>query len=195
MKLPRKILLLDFFILVFALGLTGCTMIIKPPSTAFTAYPQGEKFNLRIGLVITDELKKAQIEHKALDGSLFVIPLGQNLSMNAEQMTRTLFTEVKVADQPADFKGSVVDAILTPKFEHGDYMNVAGIIGIKLEWTLTDLNGTPVWAGTASGDGTRKSAFMYNPEDTVKAAVECVFSNSYSILSTAQEIRQFAPSK
>jgi hypothetical protein len=169
-------------------------MTIKPPTKPFTGYAWNTKLNLKVALLLTDELRKAQIERKQ-SGSTFVIPVGPNLCMNAEEMARTLFREVKVVNKLDSVDVTSVDGILTPKFTYGSYMNVAGIIKMKLEWTLTDTKGNPVWAGTASGEGKKTTSFMYNPEDTVKAAVEELFKNSHRAVSSAQEIRQFTPRK
>jgi hypothetical protein len=180
--------------LVFVAASVGCTTTIKSPSKPFTGYAPVEKVPLNVGLQLTEDFRKTEIVRPHL-GSKFVIPIGQNLHMNAETMSQRLFNEVQVGSTLADFNAGRARAILTPKVAYASYVNMAGLVSIKLEWTLTDRQGNPLWAGTSSGEGKMKSPFMYDPADTVKEALENLFNNSYVLLSTAREIRQFASPK
>jgi len=176
------------------LATSGCTIMIKPPAKSFTGYPPAERINLNVGLQLTDELRKASAEAKALDGTRFVAQIGDNLCMNAEELSRRLFAQVKVSASDSDLKSAGADVILKPRVAYFSYMNAAGLIAIKLEWSVTDSAGKPIWVGTVNGEG-KAPVLMRNDEHTLKIALENVFRNSHEAISRAPELREFAKRK
>jgi hypothetical protein len=79
--------------LLCLLIMIGCTATIRPPKEPFTEYTLQEKIRLRVGLNITDELRKAKWE-KDLGVGNWVIPIGESLAQNADTLARHVFTEI-----------------------------------------------------------------------------------------------------
>lgn len=180
-------------ILVIVAGSVGCTMTIKPPAETFTGYPTTEQKNIHVGLVLTSELKNTKTERKAIDGTKFVVPIGPNLSANAEELSRRLFAKITVVSDPVQLPLKSVDAILTPTVAYFNYLNVEGLVAAKLEWTFARPNGQIIWAGTAEGQGKQTTVIMYDPEDTVRDAINALFTDSFRKLSQSSELRAFQP--
>src|SRR5882724_4435578 len=105
------------FILGFALSaclVTGCTHMIQPPKQPFTAYAGQEKIHLKVGVNVTDELRKAKWEKHSM-GDTWIIPIGNSIATNAPVLSRHLFDDVVEMSNGQIPPSETVAAILTPK--------------------------------------------------------------------------------
>src|SRR2546428_6898153 len=100
--------------LLLALMLTGCTHMINPPKQAFTGYTARDKITLKVGLNITDELRKEKWEKHSM-GDTWVIPVGKAVAENAGVLARQTFSEVVDLRNDDSAQSGGVKAILTPK--------------------------------------------------------------------------------
>lgn len=190
-------------VLLLPVALAGCTHMINAPKTAYTGYAPQEKIPLKVGLVLTDELRSAKWERNSM-GDKFITPIGTNLCLNAETLAQQLFAGVTTGTKAAQLKAAGVDALLTPKLAFisrtfGATAFGKSMMSIKLEWNLTDLRGNVVWddtiTGQAQGGTGNMFTFSHNAQKLVQTAIEDLFKNSYEAMSSAEAIRQFARKK
>jgi hypothetical protein len=88
-----------------------------------------------------------------------------------------------------------VAVILTPKVAYftrtvGATAGGESIVDIKLEWTLNDVNGNPIWVNTI--DGRSSASTRTNPNKVAKQALVDLLLKSQQTISSAQAIKQFA---
>jgi hypothetical protein len=105
---------LIFVCTLSSLLMTGCRHIVQPPQQTFTGYSDQEKFHLKVGLNITDELLKAKSE-TSQGADTWVISIGNSTATNARVLVWHVFdavVDVNNGQMPAN---ETVDAILTPK--------------------------------------------------------------------------------
>jgi hypothetical protein len=186
------------FILVSALSIflvMGCTHMIPPPKQPFTAYVGQEKIHLKVGLNITDELLKAKGETHSM-GDTWVIPIGGSIATNATVLTRHTFDEVVVMSNGQLPPNETVAAILTPKVAYVNRTMGAtsfgeSIVDIKVEWTLSDLNGNTIWVDTINGQSSASTGWT-SPEKVLKRALEDLLLKSEQAISYSPAIREFA---
>jgi hypothetical protein len=182
---------------IFLLLISGCTHLMKAPTTTISDYPVTEKINLRVGLVILPELTDAKWEFHYM-GDTWLLPLGENLTRNSENMTKQLFSSVSVHKVTTAKALPGVEATLIPKmkaFEQssGAFAWSEAVTTIVLEWTLLDSKDNIVWADTIRADAKGKlgsrSSQDSNDEKRTQQAIEKVFYDSFVAISKAQEIR------
>ena len=128
----------------------SCTHTINPPKEPFTGYAEAERIPLKVQLRITDELRSAKWERKAM-GDTWIIPIGKSIAQNADVLAQHTFREV-VASGGAD-----ADALITPRVAYIDQTvgaTAAGpsIVTIKVEWAISDAAGNVIWLDTVSGE-------------------------------------------
>lgn len=182
--------------LLCLLIMIGCTATIRPPKETFTGYALQEKIRLRVGLNITDELRKAKWE-KALGGGTWVIPIGESLAQNSDTLARHVFTEIVHVSGPPPSQTLSVDAILTPKLAYINRITGATsfgkfIIAIKVEWNLTAPDSKPIWVETV--DGEASGTGWTDPEKMLKEALEELLRKSQQAMASSDVIRRFAAS-
>lgn len=176
------------------IALTSCTTVIKPKPRS-TTYSAGDKIPLRVALNLTDELRNAKWEQRALTGGGTKMAVGPALAEDAPECARNTFTDV-VEIKNGGTPPTPVDAILTPKMafigiKFGQTMFSKDAITIKLEWTLTDPSGSILWADTVTGVGESKGGFTKD----LTLAVEDVFRKSQQTMLASPVTRQLAVKK
>ena len=172
--------------------------MIQPPKQPFTAYVGQEKIHLKVGLNITDALLKAKGETHSM-GDTWVIPIGDTIATNAVLLARHTFDEVVNMSNGQLPPNTTVAAILTPKVAYVNRTMGAtsfgeSIVDIKVEWTLSDLNGNTIWVDTIDGQSSASTGWT-NPKTVLKRALEDLLLKSEQAISSAQAIKQFAQKK
>ena len=86
-------------------------------------------------------------------------------------------------------------AILTPKVAYttrtvGATAGGESIVDIKVEWTLNDANGNPIWVDTIDGRSSDKT--RTDPKKVSRKALEDLLLKSQQAISSAPAIKQFA---
>lgn len=198
---------LSYILAITLLLLSGCTSpVYNFPVNVHKEYPvkTKEKINISVGLIMSDEFRKAQIITKLVGGSETIV-LGPFLEQNTEALVRELFTTVFVSKDPKTFLNKEIDAILTPRLT-GVSRNLVGAgkfqsLIAKLEWTLKDKKGNLVWIETVTGQGDETVKYMpftQEKEMRERAKKEVVlmnvqlFNNSFNAISESKEIKEFA---
>jgi hypothetical protein len=182
-------------ILAAVLLTAGCTHMIRPPKQPFTAYLDGNRIQLKVGLNITDELLAAKGETHSM-GDTWVIPIGPSIATNAEVLMKHTFEDVVKMKNGQLPPNESVAAILTPKVAYinrtmGATSFGESIVDIKVEWTLSDVNGNTIWVDTINGQSSGSTGWT-NPEKILKKALEDLLTKSQQAISSASAIRQFA---
>jgi hypothetical protein len=176
------------FVLISALSsllLAGCASISNQP---FTAYGGQEKIHLKVGVNVTDELRLVKNEK-------WNIPVGESIATNAPVFARHLFDDVVDMSNGQLPPNETVAAILTPKVAYttrtvGATAGGESIVDIKVEWTLSDANGNPIWVDTI--DGRSSDSTRTNPKKVAQKALEDLLLKSQQAISSAPAIKQFA---
>jgi hypothetical protein len=186
-------------ILLLGSLLTGCTVTYIVPS-APVALPYMERVDLTVTLRLTDEFCNARWKR----GS-GILPIGQALCLNAESVTRAVFSDVRVMRGDGAPAASDAKATLTPRlaaFERNDPLGSVWstqTTSMLLEWTLNDDKGDPVWVTTitAEGKGPRGNVNMSSSagREQVVRVLDDAFQKSAREMSTAVAIREFAASR
>jgi hypothetical protein len=181
-------------LLALVVSIAGCTTTIKPGARSIN-YAAREKIPLNVALNLTDELRNAKWEQKALTGGATVMAVGPALTEDAPQCARNTFREV-VEISNGGTPPKPIDATLTPKMafigiKYGQTMFSKDTITLKLEWTFTDPAGNLIWADTVTGQGESKGGFAKD----LKLAIEDAFKKSQDAMLTSQAIQQFAAKK
>lgn len=180
--------------LVSILSLTACTTILKPDPRS-THYAAAGKLHLNVALNVTDELRNAKWEQKALTGGGLIMAVGLALAEDAPAFARSTFLDV-VEINNGSAPPKPVDATLTPKMafmglDYGQTMFSADTVTLKLEWTLTDLAGNVLWADTITAEGRSAGGW---PKD-MRLAVERAFRKSQYVMLSARGIQQYVAKK
>lgn len=174
--------------------LTSCTTT-HAPKAAFTYSQPVRKTHLNIALNITDELRKAQWEQRALLGMSDRMLVGQSIAENAFAMTQQTFLSVVRVDNGAPTP-TPVDAVLTPNVAYigrrpGRTPFSADSITLKLEWSLQDADGKLIWADTINGQGSNKAGW----ESVLAKTLETTFKKSQQAILSSEAIQQFVARK
>ena len=174
--------------------LVSCTIVIKPRART-TQYATAEKIRLKIALNLTDELRDAKWEQRAILTPT-IMPVGPALTEDASRLASNTFIEV-VEIKNGSPPPKPVDAILTPKMAFvgmasGQIMPFAhDTTTIRLEWTLADPMGKVLWADTVTGLGESNNGLAKN----LTLALEDVFKKSQDTMLSSKVIQQFAAKK
>jgi hypothetical protein len=183
-----------------ALALGACTHTIKVPDQPFSAYATEQKIPLRLGLHLSDELRKAQWRREVA-GDTWLIPIGDSLARNAPVFARAVFDGVVLVDEERSAtalaaKRLEVDAVLTPRVLYINRTSGAtsfgdSITSIRLEWTLATAEGAPIWIETVSGEAVASTGWT-KPEVPLRLAIEDLLKNSQKAMTTSAAIKRFA---
>jgi hypothetical protein len=193
--------LLRQVILLTLLGMsviTGCTHTINPPQDAFTGYTPQDKIQLKVGLNVTEELRRAKWE-KNMMGDTWIIPIGESLTRNSAILARHVFAEVVDVSGSTPGRRASLDAILTPKLAYinrtmGATSFGESIIAVKMEWDLSTQDDKPVWVETVSGEASGSTGWT-DPEKVLKQALETLLRKSQEAMTSSEAIRRFAASR
>ncbi len=191
---------LVFLIIFSSWILVACstTFTSKPPKEIVNGYPQTETIPLKVGLIITDELKVAKSELKQVN--TFEIILGNSLAKNSEVLINELFIDVVTGNSEKDFNPEDIDIFVTPKIVSAEQSwGASGFadstLSIFLEWQIQRNDGRLIWIDTVLGEGTMVigGAFVglkENGTKRAKLAIDSLFMNSHEAISNSQEIRE-----
>jgi len=192
MKIERLYLLIGIG-LASAIWGTGCTHHMKVPKTAFTGFTSAERIDLKVGVKLTDDVRRAEWRRDYM-GDTFLFQPGTWLCTNMLGLARVVFRDVEEvgAHGPAS---SGLDAILTPKVTYLNRVIPATSFGhsistIKVEYVLAEPQGTPIWVETVSGE-VEGSPSPKNPASFHKALKEMLAKSQRSMLE-ADTIRAYA---
>jgi hypothetical protein len=168
-----------------SLLVAGCSSVTNQP---FTAYVGHEKMHLKVGVNITDELRKAE-------NAKWSIPIGKSLATNGPVLARHLFDDVVDMSNGQLPANETVAAILTPRVAFitrtvGATGGGESIVDIKVEWTLSDAKGNTIWVNTI--DGRSSASTRTRPNKVARKALEDLLLKSEHSISSAQAIKQFA---
>jgi hypothetical protein len=178
------------------LAVAGC--VLHHPVKIIRGYPAVEPFNMRVALVLTEELRRAQWENR---GTGYALPFGDHLAQNSEALTRALFSEASAHTDFSESTAADFAAILIPRVvfvEHslGIWKWNPSTITMALEWTLKDRQGAIVWVDTVKGEGSTETGNAFTGRDRMREraglVIEDVFRKSFDAISHAQAIRDFA---
>jgi hypothetical protein len=193
-------LTLALAVLVFA---SGCKHTYKLNSGPITTWPEHEKRDASVGLVLTDDFCNYTYE-KEMMGDRFIYPLGVPLANNAKATVERAFSQVsveRVGSAAGSGSAAAGDLIITPRvvgMTHGmsawafDPVDVS----IDVEWKVTDSAGQVVWIKTVRGAARHHQGNMYTHKSNAKKRIDKVmvnlFGNSLIALTTAPELAERA---
>ena len=200
----RTAILLQTSILI--LVLSGCSLskkisnMSKVSLTPVTGYSQTGKINLKVQLMLTEEMcsavwhmnydydtGKAPPKNKTLD-----FPLGDDFCLNTRKMANTLFADVIEKRNSSSIDG--IDAILTPKILTLIRNRPPGATNeqtttIIVEWSLKDNSEDIIWVDTITAQG---KAELVETQKQVQDLFNDLFHKSFKAISSSVEIKRFA---
>lgn len=188
------------YIAFLVIALASCATtppVAHMPQMTVGNYPPSEKFDLKVVLQLSEELRSAtwQID------SVGVIQLGMQLTHNAETVAGLLFTDVVVTTAP---HMESADAILIPRLVYAEEIwppffgwFERPVLTVILEWTLESRNGNLIWVDTVEG---KWNAAHQSVRETIRAGqygnvirvLDNLFRKSFRSISSAQAIKEFA---
>lgn len=191
-------ILLQLSILILALS--GC-VVSKVSLKPVTGYPQAEKINLKVQLMLTEEMCSAvwHMNYDYDDGKAppkdnrkLDFPLGDDFCLNTRKVANILFTDVIEKKNSSSITG--IDAILTPKILTLIRNRPPGATNeqtttIIVKWSLKDNNGNIIWVDTITAQG---KANLVDTQKQVQDLFNDLFQKSFKALSSSVEIRRFA---
>ena len=165
--------------------LAGFASVSNQP---FTAYGGQEKIHLKVGINVTDELRLVKNEK-------WNIPIGQSIATNAPVFARHTFDNVVDMSNGKLPANETVAAILTPIVAYttrtvGATPGGESIADIKVEWTLNDANGNPIWVDTIDGRSSDKT--RTDPKESFSKGTGGLTVKIQQAISSAPAIKQFA---
>jgi hypothetical protein len=171
-------------LLLVVLLVEGCAVGPPPP---YQGYADRAKIHLNVALNVPDELRKRP------DSEDKRYPLKDSLAKNAPILASHTFTGMEEIDNGSQ-PPSTVDAILTPRVAYvGGTVGSKVIFDIKLEWTLTDPKGDPIWIDTVGGWGYGDGGGKRN--EVLKEALYSLLDKTQEAMWHSEAIRRFAKTK
>jgi hypothetical protein len=186
-------------------GLYGCSFHQQLKSSIIS-FPKKDKINAHIQCVLSQEFKAHQlhmnVDNTALGIDRYDLELGDSLSNNAEEMARSIFSEVTVTDSQEI--RSNIDAIIIPKVNYIGNLLLDGndaSTSMELEWTILDKNNEVLTNIIIEGEGHGKRSlikpipFKANQEVmriVSEDAIKDVFSQSLESFYGNKEILKLA---
>ncbi len=177
-----------FYISIVILIFSGC--MPKVTVVPVTDYPRIEKYDLRIGLEMTQTMCTANWNLSYDGSSVLEYPLGDDFCLNAEKLAKALFTSVYTFDKSSNKSIDSVDAVLTPKI-------VTLIVNtpseeqtttLIVEWSLKNNQGDIIWIDTITAQGKANRSKL---QEQVQAVFEDLFHKSFEAISSSVEIKRF----
>ena len=172
----------------------GYFVVNRPvPSHPEVSYPASPKIDQRLELRLTEEFRNTVFEKRVITET-WRTPLGEPLSVNSEQLARTLFSDVLVTRNAVNSPvAATVDAVLTPAVVSveqliGKTTFSDSVLTVVLEWTLKDQSGRLIWVETVTGEGTGN---LWQDEKRGRELIDDLFTKSYQAIQSSVEIRGF----
>jgi len=185
-------------LLIVVLFVSGCTRIYNQPLHQIDLSPINEKFNLPVGLIITNEYRNAKWEKKTWDDTQ-ILPMGENLVHHTEQLIKRVFTQSVILDESENFQQNTeVKYFMKPKVVSVEQsFGVAAFSKAKtsvcVEWNLSDISGKTVWVETVRGVGLGKSGNIYNykghTRKRFKMALQDLFERTQKAMLSSRLLR------
>jgi hypothetical protein len=190
----KNFIILIFIVSISLLIISCATSQWTSPSKIVIDYPlSASKIPLHVGLDLSNNFRDG-VPPFILGKS---IQLGENLSINAEKMTRALFSEVTIVNDANNDRKNL-DAILVPTVVAVDDDSASNTgtafsdvhTTLVLKWTLKMENNSDIipWEKTVKGKGTGHAGNIYtvniNTRQRVEMAIEGAFKNSFALMST-----------
>jgi hypothetical protein len=183
-----------------AVLIAGCTNVLKVPTVEFTAYPNKEKIQLSVGLILSDALRTAKSE-RVHDRQVIIFPLGENLAGNAESMARNVFAEVALTTDQTKKDSGRIEAVLVPTVISSFRLAPTSLfvkqtykMAVALQWELRDMSDRLIWVDTIVAEGRVPELSSDGEENTRKlitAVVDDLFLKSYEVIASSPEIQKF----
>ena len=180
--------------------LSGCSSTIVYQQPLFSVQlPEGHsKIDLPVELLITDKFKEAKSERHVM-GDTLILPIGENLALNAKRLASNVFTQAVIRDM--DEKPHVPRSryILEPQFAFakqsvGVYRTSEARILIGIEWKVLNDRSELVWIETVQGEGIGEngSVLTYRDKMTerVQRALQDLFKKSQAAILDSQVLRK-----
>ena len=175
--------------------LAGCTLSYTL-SFAPVEYPRTERIPLKVDLRLSDEVCAAKYDRKPESFSV-----GEVLCQNSEEVTRAVFTEVRVTRGSTSVPSVPYDATLTPRvllIDRNEPMWATSeqTTTVSLEWTLAATqSGQTIWVNSFTGEGKGPKAPGMSRQEGARAQVAALlkdlFGKIHSALVSSPEIREF----
>jgi hypothetical protein len=180
--------------------LAGCATpyVMTPPPGG---YPAVAPIDLRVGLVLTDELRTASVTAQQESGDAGRYFLGPVFAEGTETVCREVFTEVVVGRTPP----SGVELLVIPRvvsMRTTRPMGAADIVPLTvvLEWKVVTPRERLVWFEAVRSTASRPAGFAFpflgtklrNTIERLDAVFQHLFLQSHGALASSPEIRAYA---
>ncbi len=192
--------LTDNIVLGFLLFFIGCTTI-KMEYTNIVQLKEADLINLSVELQLTQNFRNTECVREE-GGWTFITPLGKNLSINAEEMTKKVFRRVKTTHMltSGQVEDPSIQAVLVPKV---DFLNQdrpfsafsIQTMSMNLVWTLLDTGGNIIWTTTINAEGKGHMQPIYGEKlntEQVDNLMRNVFEDSFNRILSSKEIQEYA---
>lgn len=187
---------------VAAVGASACTTVLDHPVKAVQGYAPAQRIDMKVALVLSDELRQARWERSA-GGETVVLPFGEHLATNSENVARALFSGVTVQTSPGpvppEAAGLLVPRMVFIEQSFGIWVWDDANITMGLEWTFKDRDGRVVWVDTVKGTGTNATGNLFTSRtrmtERAGLVIEDVFRKSFDAIAGARALRDFAARK
>lgn len=185
-----------YVVLAITLISTGCThnYAIRdvPLRDQGREFVVDKKIDFTVNLCLSDELRAAKWERQHM-GDTFVMPIGEQLSKNASELSDILFRKAVVTNAPVPAGTNQTDAILTPRVVSiekniGSSMFSTEKFTVVLEWKLEDRQGNLIWLESIQGKGEARAGKY---EEQGAELLKDLFAKSLQAIRTSPEISQF----
>lgn len=202
-KRPLAIICRVVFCTLMAV-LAGCKTV-PSVDVVLQTYPSNEKINLPVALVLNQELCNAVFKWSVPDPPFeekYRIEMGTFLAENAEGLARAVFREVVIVRPNSERVLPQRVASLTPMLTRTNrppanswpWNTVTSTVSI--EWKLAAENGEIIWVQEINGLGEHLQGNAFTRVKTTReglqAALADLFGKSYTAMSSAHEIKNFA---
>ena len=186
MKANNMVCAVRFILMsVVILLISGCTHIYDKPIELSMDYAQKNKINLKVELLLPDELCNAKWERTG-GGDTWRIPLGNNFCKYTENFARTLFSDVIMTHSVHRTQDIGIDAVLTARML--SVIRTAWKTTVIYQWKLEDEKGGLVWIKAITAQGEDKPN---NIDEQVQKLFDDLYKQSYKEMTSSVEIRKF----
>ena len=191
---------------IISSALTGCTFTGNLVANPLNKFPQQDKINLHVVLVLTPEFSNFAWEVGGGLSDTIRISMGESLSENAEALARAVYRDVTVTNVSKPSEKSDADAFLIPQANPmGDPTEESSVketkASIEVVWTLLNPQNELVWVKPVEGVGYTKhgmswtvKGIMENMKVAANEAIDDLYLQSYDEMFNSVEIRNFTTS-
>lgn len=183
-------------LVLLGLSAVGCTMRYEADATPMTQWPTHEKVSAPVRLVLTPAFCAATHQHEIM-GDKHLYLLGPSLAANTEALARQAFTDATVA-RGGDPTPPTETPVLIPTIANMQQTSTIWAmeevtLTVDVGWTLTDRQGTVLWAQTVRGEGRKALGNVFthksNAKTRMKLAVEDAMTKSLMAITSAAPVR------